>query len=127
MNLGKTPQEVLDNPFAAILAPSWNQAIDMIAEGLGCEVISYDRTHDYLLANQDIDTAVGIIEKDTIGLNHFRYIGKTKEGVETIQEQIWYVDDIEQNRLQGGCLGKATGEVDLTIAATWFASNSTSS
>jgi len=100
MNLGKTPAEASNNPLKAMLAKSWYEPIDMIAAGLGSEVVSYEAEHDFILANQPIETAVGIIEKDTIALNHYRHIGRTREGTEIIQEQIWYVDDIAQTRLQ---------------------------
>ena len=83
-----------------MLAKSWYEPIDMIAEGLGSEVVSYEAKHDFILANQPIETAVGIIEEGTIALNHYRHIGRTREGTEIVQEQIWYVDDIEQTRLQ---------------------------
>ena len=49
---------------------------------------------------QPIDTASGVIEEGTIALNHYRHIGRTRAGTEIIQEQIWYLDDIEQTRLQ---------------------------
>ena len=52
----------------------------MIAEGLGSEVVEYEARHNYILANQDIDTAVGVIEKDTIALNNYLHIGRTREG-----------------------------------------------
>ena len=123
MNLGATPDQAKNNPLKEMLARSWYEPIDMIAAGLGSEVVSYEAEHDYILANQDIDTAVGIIEKDTIALNHYRHIGKTKEGTEIIQEQIWYVDDIEQTRLQrkmdipreSGWRIKLEGDVNLHI------------
>lgn len=123
MNLGKTPEEAVKNPFSEINARAWYQTIDMIAKGLGVEVISYEPKHDFILANQDIETAVGIIEKDTIALNHYRHIGKTREGLEIVQEQIWYMDDIEQTRLQSkmdiprssGWRIKIEGDVSLII------------
>ncbi|MBW2291846.1 MAG: hypothetical protein JRG89_09810 [Deltaproteobacteria bacterium] len=123
MNLGATPEQAERNPVKEMLAKSWNEPIDMIAEGLGTEVISYEAEHDYILANQDIDTAVGIIEKGTIALNHYRHIGKTRAGTEIIQEQIWYVDDIQQNRLErkmdlpreSGWRIKIEGDVNLNI------------
>lgn len=123
MNLGKTPEEAAINPIKEALARSWNEPIDMIAEGLGSEVISYRAKHDYILANQPIETAVGIIEEGTIALNHYQHIGVTAEGTEIIQEQIWYVDDIEQTRLQrkmdiprqSGWRLKIEGDVNLNV------------
>ena len=123
MNLGKTPEEASTNPIKNALARSWNEPIDMIAEGLGSEVISYEAHHDFILANQPIETAVGIIEEGTIALNHYRHIGITREGTEIVQEQIWYVDDIEQTRLQrkmdiprqSGWRIKIEGDVNINI------------
>lgn len=123
MNLGKTPEQAASNPFTEILASSWYQAIDMIAEGLGSEVVSYDRTHDFILANQPIEAAVGIIDEGTIALNQYRHFGKTREGTEIVQEQIWYMDDIDQTRLQSkmdiprssGWRIKIEGDVGLVI------------
>jgi len=123
MNLGKTPEEASANPIKNALARSWNEPIDMIAEGLGSEVISYEAHHDFILANQPIETAVGIIEEGTIALNHYRHIGITREGTEIVQEQIWYVDDIEQTRLQrkmdiprqSGWRIKIEGDVNINI------------
>jgi hypothetical protein len=123
MNLGKTPAEAANNPFAEMLAKSWYQPIDMIAAGLGSEIVSYEAKHDFILANQPIETAAGIIEKDTIALNHYQHIGKTREGTEIIQEQIWYMDDNEQTRLQSkmdipresGWRIKIEGDVNLFI------------
>jgi hypothetical protein len=95
----------------------------MIAAGLGSQVVDYRAEHNYILANQPIETAVGIIEKDTIALNHYRHIGTTREGTEIVQEQIWYVDDIQQTRLQekmdipreSGWRIKLEGDVNLNI------------
>ena len=123
MNLGKTPEKAMINPIKDALARSWNEPIDMIAEGLGSEVISYEAHHDFILANQPIETAVGIIEEGTIALNHYRHIGITREGTEIIQEQIWYVDDMEQTRLQkkmdiprqSGWRIKLEGDVNINI------------
>jgi 4-hydroxy-tetrahydrodipicolinate reductase len=123
MNLGKTPEEASNNPFKEMLARSWYEPIDMIAEGLGSEVVSYEAKHDFILANQPIQTAVGIIEEGTIALNHYRHIGRTREGTEITQEQIWYVDDIRQTRLQSkmeipresGWRIKLEGDVNLHI------------
>ncbi len=123
MNLGKTPQQAADNPYRDFLKTFWNQPIDMIAEGLGSEVISYEAKHDFILANQPIETAVGIIEEGTIALNHYRHIGITKEGTEIVEEQIWYMDDIEQTRLQSkmdiprqsGWRIKIEGDVNLIV------------
>ena len=123
MNLGKSPEEARNNPYKDILASSWNEPIDMIAEGLGSEVVSYGRSHDFILANQAIETAAGTIEEGTIALNHYRHSGKTREGTEIVQEQIWYMDDIEQTRLQSkmdipresGWRIKIEGDVNLVI------------
>ena len=123
MNLGKTPEEASINPIKEALARSWNEPIDMIAEGLGSEVVTYEAHHNFILANQPIETAVGIIEEGTIALNHYRHIGVTREGTEIVQEQIWYVDDIEQNRLQkkmdiprqSGWRIKLEGDVNINI------------
>ncbi|MAE94487.1 MAG: hypothetical protein CL910_07510 [Deltaproteobacteria bacterium] len=123
MNLGKTPEQAERSPIKAMLAKSWNEPIDMIAEGLGSEVVSYEAKHDYILAAEPIETAVGIIEEGTIALNHYRHIGRTREGTEIVQEQIWYVDDIQQNRLQSkmdlpresGWRIKLEGDVNLDI------------
>ena len=123
MNLGKTPEEAANNKLKDMLAKSWNEPIDMIAEGLGSKVVSYEAKHNFILANQPIETAVGIIEKDTIALNHYQHIGKTGDGTEIIQEQIWYVDDIEQTRLQekmdipreSGWRIKLEGDVNLHV------------
>jgi len=123
MNLGKTPEEADRNPIKQALARSWNEPIDMIAAGLGSEIVSYEAEHDYILANQPIETAVGIIEEGTIALNHYRHIGRTREGTEIVQEQIWYVDDIEQTRLQrkmdiprrSGWRIKLEGDVNLHV------------
>ena len=123
MNLGKTPEEATRNPIVAMLAKSWYEPIDMIAAGLGCEVVEYEAKHDFILANQDIETAVGIVEKDTIALNHYQHIGRTQEGTEIVQEQIWYLDDRRQTRLQrkmdiprdSGWRIKIEGDVNLHV------------
>jgi hypothetical protein len=123
MNLGKTPSQAKDNPLQVHLANSWYEPVDMIAEGLGCEVLEYESTNDYILANQDIETAAGIIEKGTIALNRSRHIGRTREGTEIIEEQIWYMDDIEQTRLESktdiprssGWRIKIEGDVNLVV------------
>ncbi len=123
MNLGKTPEEAENNPFKEMLVKFWNEPIDMIAEGLGSEIASYKAEHNYSLANQPIETAVGIIEEGTIALNNYKHIGITREGTEIIQEQIWYMDDIEQTRLQtkmdiprrSGWRIKIEGDVNLIV------------
>ena len=111
MNMGKTPEESASNPTADHLTGTFRQAIDMIAAGLGLEISSYDKTHSYVLANQDIESAVGVIEKGTIALNHYRNIGSTSEGTEIVQEHIWYMDDLEQTRLEK--------KVDIPRASGW--------
>ena len=100
MNLGKTPETAKDNPIQALLANSWYEPIDMIAEGLGCEIIDYESDNEYILANQDIDTAAGVIEKGTIALNRSRHVAQTREGTEIVEEQIWFMDDLHQTRLE---------------------------
>ncbi len=111
MNLGKTPEEAANNPIKEMLVSFWNEPIDMIAEGLGAEVVEYGARHNYLLANQNIDTAVGIIEKGTIALNNYVHFGRTKEGTEIIQEQIWFMDDMNLTRLEG--------EMDIPRSSGW--------
>ena len=54
MNLGRTPDEAMNNPVKEMLTSFWNEPIDMIAEGLGSEVIDYEARHDFILANQPI-------------------------------------------------------------------------
>jgi hypothetical protein len=123
MNLGKTPEQAANNPFKIMLARSWNQSLDFVAAGLGCEIIEYEAKSDYRLANQPIETAVGTIEEGTIALNHNQHIARTREGTEIIQEQIWYMDDINQTRLQtkmdipreSGWRIKLEGDVNLFI------------
>ncbi len=123
MNLGAKPKQARDNPLKAMLAKSWYEPIDMIAAGLGTRVVDYHAEHDYILANQDIETAVGIVAKDTIALNHYKHVGVTEAGTEIVQEQIWYLDDREQKRLQrkmdiprdSGWRIKLEGDVNLNI------------
>ena len=100
MNLGKTPEEAMNNPIKDALTSFWYEPIEMIAEGLGSEVVDYAQHHDFILAAEDIDTAAGVIEKDTIALNNYRHVGRTREGTEIVQEQVWLMDDITQSRLQ---------------------------
>ena len=101
MNLGKTPDGARNNPLKALLSKSWNEPIDMVAEGLGTKVVSYRAEHDFILAAEPIDTAVGVIEAGTIALNHYQHIGMTEAGTEIIQEQIWFVGGSGQEKLQG--------------------------
>lgn len=123
MNLGKTPEQARNNPLVGMLAKSWYEPIDMIAAGLGSQVVEYEASHEFILANQDIETAIGIVEKDTIALNHYRHVGRTREGTEIVQEQIWYLDDLEQTRLQtkmdipraSGWRIKLEGDVNLHV------------
>ena len=123
MDLGKTLEEATNNPFADVVARSWYQTIDMIADGLGSEVVSYEAKNDYILANQDIEAAAGVIKKGTIALRHCQHSGKTREGTEIIQEQIWYMDDPAQTRLESkmevpGASGwriKIDGDINLVV------------
>ncbi|MCJ7438990.1 MAG: hypothetical protein MUP97_14665 [Acidimicrobiia bacterium] len=123
MNLGKTPEEAMNNPIKEALTSFWYEPIEMIAEGLGSEVVEYEQHHDFILAKQPIDTAAGVIEEGTIALNHYRHVGRTREGTEIVQEQIWFMDDLAQTRLQGtmdipresGWRIKIEGDVDLVI------------
>ena len=123
MNLGRTPEEADSNPVKDLLTSFWNEPIDMIAEGLGSEVINYSSEHNYVLANQPIETASGTIAEGTIALNNYRHIGKTKEGTEIIQEQIWFMDDIYQERLESkmeipqdsGWRIRIEGDVNLVV------------
>ena len=86
-------------------------------------MIAYERSNDYIVAAEPIETAAGTIEEGTIALNHYRHVGKTREGTEIVQEQIWYMDDIEQTRLQSkmdlpresGWRIKIEGDVNLVV------------
>ncbi|MDH3707615.1 MAG: hypothetical protein OES57_16225 [Acidimicrobiia bacterium] len=100
MNLGKTPDEAMNNPIKEALTSFWYEPIELIAEGLGTEVVDYQQDHDFVLANQPIDTAAGVIDEGTIALNHYRHTGRTRDGTEIVQEQIWFMDDLTQTRLQ---------------------------
>ena len=123
MNLGKLPEEAMRNPIKEMLQKSWNEPIDMIAEGLGTKVVTYEAEHDFILAKEPIETAVGIIEPGTIALNHYRHIGKTAAGTEIVQEQIWFVGDSRQEKLESkmdipresGWRIKIEGDVNLNI------------
>ena len=123
MNLGKTPEEAMNNPIKDALTSFWYEPIEMIADGLGSEVVDYAQHHDFLLANQRIDTAAGVIEEGTIALNHYRHVGRTREGTEIVQEQIWFMDDLAQTRLQermeiprsSGWRIHLEGDVDLRV------------
>jgi hypothetical protein len=111
MNLGVMPEQADNNPLKEMLAKNWFESMDMIAAGLGTEMVSYQAEHNYLLANQDIECAIGTVHKGEIALNHYKHIGKTREGSEIIQEQIWYLDDIHQTRLEG--------EMDIPRESGW--------
>jgi hypothetical protein len=73
MNLGKTPEGARNNPLKAMLSKFWYEPIE---------------------------TAVGVIEKGTIALNHDQHIGTTREGTEIVQEQIWFVGGSAQTKLE---------------------------
>jgi 4-hydroxy-tetrahydrodipicolinate reductase len=123
MNLGKTPEGARSNPLVPMLAKSWNEPIDMIAAGLGTRVVRYAAKHDFILAREPIETAVGVIEPGTIALNHYRHIGVTSGGTEIVQEQIWFVGGPEQTKLErkmaipreSGWRISLAGDVDLDI------------
>ena len=123
MNLGKTPEQALRNPIKMALQKAWNEPIDMIADGLGTSVSRYEAEHDFILAKEPIETAVGVIEPGTIALNHYRHIGITDAGTEIVQEQIWFVGDGSQEKLeskmdlprQSGWRIKIEGDVNLEI------------
>ena len=123
MNLGQRPEEALRNPIKLALQKSWNEPIDMIAEGLGTRVTRYEAEHDFILAKEPIETAVGIIKPGTIALNHYRHSGITEAGTEIVQEQIWFVGDGRQEKLekkmdiprQSGWRIKIEGDVNLEI------------
>ena len=123
MNLGKTPDRALRNPIKEALQKAWNEPIDMIADGLGTRVREYKAEHDFILAKEPIETAVGIIEPGTIALNHYRHIGITEAGTEIVQEQIWFVGDRGQEKLerkmdiprQSGWRIKLEGDVNLEV------------
>jgi hypothetical protein len=111
MNFGKTPEEAVSNPLAPVMQKAFNESIDMIAQALGCEVVAYEREHHFGLAKEPIETAAGLIEQGRVALNHYRYIGKTREGTEIVQQQIWYMDDSKQTRIDG--------KVDLPRERGW--------
>jgi len=111
MNLGKRPEEAIHNPIKEMLTSFWYEPIEMIAEGLGSEVVEYAQHHDFILAREPIDTAVGVIEAGTIALNHYVHTGRTREGTTIVQEQIWFMDDITQSRLES--------KMDVPRASGW--------
>ena len=123
MNLGKTPEGARSNPLKAMLAKSWHEPIDMIAAGLGTHVARYEAKHDFILAREPIETAVGVIEPGTIALNHYQHIGTTSSGTEIVQEQIWFVGGPEQTKLErkmaipreSGWRISLSGDVNLNI------------
>ncbi len=102
MNIGKTPQQVEDNPMKEMLKAFWYEPIDMIAEAIGSEVVEYEQRHNFGLATEEIaDTAIGIIEEGTVALNNYQHIGRTREGTEIIEEQFWFMDDLDLKRIEG--------------------------
>ena len=111
MNLGKTPEDALNNPIKAMLTSFWYEPIEMIAEGLGSEVVDYEQQHDFILAKETIETAAVIIEAGTIVLNNYRHIGRTREGTEIVQEQVWFMDDVSMSRLES--------RMDIPRASGW--------
>ncbi|MBM3692725.1 MAG: dihydrodipicolinate reductase [Actinobacteria bacterium] len=111
MNLGKTPEEAMNNPIKEALTSFWYEPIEMIAEGLGSEIVDYAQHHDFILAAEPIETAVGTIEAGTIGLNHYRHVGRTREGTEIVQEQVWFMDDLSMGRLES--------RMDIPRASGW--------
>lgn len=123
MNLGKTPDGARNNPLKAMLAKSWYEPIDMIAAGLGTRVVRYEARHDFILAAEPIDTAVGVIEAGTIALNHYQHVGVTGAGTEIVQEQIWFVGGSAQTKLESkmeipresGWRISFTGDVNLNV------------
>ena len=123
MNLGKTPEGARCNPLKPMLAKSWNEPIDMVAAGLGTRVVRYEAKHDFILAREPIETAVGVIEPGTIALNHYQHIGTTSSGTEIVQEQIWFVGGPEQTKLErkmaipreSGWRISLSGDVNLNI------------
>jgi hypothetical protein len=107
MNLGKTPGEARANPVMELIASSWYEPIDMIAEGLGA-----DDRRGVGHGGEGHDCAQSLPP-------HRAHPG----GTEIVQEQIWYMDDIQQTRLESkmdipresGWRIRIEGDVNLVI------------
>ena len=111
-NMGFTEEESANNPVKGMLPGAMNQPLDLLAKGLGLEVVSYKQEHDVVMSNQTIQVAAGTIKEGASAYNHFRHIAYTKEGVELMTEQYWFMDDpAVQSRLQR--------KIDLPLTSGW--------
>ena len=68
----------------------FSESVQMVADGMNLNVTEIVSTQDLAIAEQDLETASGIVRKGTIAGQHWRWAGLSADGVERmVNETVW--------------------------------------
>jgi hypothetical protein len=72
-----TPQQAAANPpmLLGVMSKIFFESIALVAEGLGFEIESFEKRHEFALTPRDIPIAQGMIHKGNVAGQHFSYAG----------------------------------------------------
>lgn len=112
MMFGKSEQHVQESMMRDLLADGFTQSIDMIADALKIKLDKdYGSTHRWSVAQQNIETPFGMLEKGTVAAQHFAWDGCVN-GQPVIQAAVnWYMGN--EHLASGWDLGKERFEMEV--------------
>ena len=67
----------------------FSEAIYLIADGIGSNILEIDKTVDLVTSDEDREIAAGLVKKGTISGQRRKWVGKCDNDVQIIQEAIW--------------------------------------
>jgi hypothetical protein len=79
-----TPEDARNNPpgLLGVMSTIFFESIALVALGLGLEIESFEKTHQFALAKRDIEVSLdlgaktGVVRKGHVAGQNFNYIGK---------------------------------------------------
>jgi hypothetical protein len=92
MGFGSTPEDFERNGArrTAWLNGVFGESVQMVADGMHLDVTEIASTQELAIAEQELETASGIVRKGTVAGQHWRWAGLTADGVERIaHETVW--------------------------------------
>jgi hypothetical protein len=92
MGFNSTPEYFQDNGArrAAWLNGLFSESVQMVADGMQLAVTQVTSNQELAIAEQDLETASGVVRKGTVAGQHWRWAGLDANGVERIaHETVW--------------------------------------
>lgn len=92
MGFGSTPEDFERNGARRTewLNGVFGESVQMVADGMRLDVTKIVSTQELALADEDLQTASGIVRKGSVAGQHWRWAGSTADGIERIaHETVW--------------------------------------